>query len=341
MEYNSYTDSFSGNGSTPSALPQQPQHREPQIEIGRGGVEVNFTSQGGMEVKRDGGNTFEAASGFTREGDLMSTVCSPTGSPVTSRAIQPTDTIEIAGMRTTIAVAERMGLVQRQIVDHGAYGVSSTFVATTEGNASMAPKAQAKDGIQLSDGGTAEEAAESGFKADQQTEAMLTELTQTVDPSTMFAALNSVLRDGEVDAKVINRMSQQTGVDPETLLEQVTAVQAGMYDAVTAKLATLGVHDEDVFSDFVNSSSENQQRVTEAIRSLMTSNSTKGFEDLAADYRASLYRLDPDAVLDALDASGLTYYRAASGVLLVDVPRLGQMSYEQAVKGGFLKVSRA
>ncbi len=36
------------------------------------------------------------------------------------------------------------------------------------------------------------------------------------------------------------------------------------------------------------------------IRSLMTSNSTKGFEDLAADYCASLYRLDPDAVLDAL-----------------------------------------
>jgi hypothetical protein len=340
MEYNYFTDSFTGTGSTPSAQPQ-PQHREPQIEIGRGGVEVNITSQGGMEVKRDGGNAFEAASGFTREGDLMSTVCSPTGSPVTSRAIQPTDTIEIGGMRTTVAVAERMGLVQRQLVDKGAYGVSSTFVATTEGNASMAPKAQPKGGIQLSDGGTAEEAAGSDFKADTNTEAMLAELNQIVDPSTMFAALNSVLRDGEVDAKVINRMSQQTGLDPEALLAQVTNVQSGMYDAVTDKLATLGVHDEDVFSDFINSSSENQQRVTEAIRSLMTSNSTKGFEDLAADYRASLYRLDPDAVTDALDASGVTYFKASGGVLLVDLPHIGQLSYEQAVKGGFLKVSRA
>ena len=341
MEYNSFTDSFSGTGSTPIAQPQQPQHREPQIEVGRGGVEVNFTSQGGMEVKRDGGNTFEAASGFTREGDLMSTVCSPTGSPVTSRAIQPTDTIEIAGMRTTIAVAEREGYIRRQIVDNGAYGISSTYIATDLGQQAGPVKAQPKGGIQLSDGGTAEEAAASGFKADQQTEAMLTELTQTVVPSTMFAALNSVLRDGEVDAKVMNRMSQQAGADPEALLEQGTAGQAGMYDAVTAKLATLGVHVEDVFDAFVNSSSENQQRLLESIRSLMTSNSTKGFEDLAADYCASLYRLDPDAVLDALDASGLTYYRAASGVLLVDMPRLGQMSYEQAVKGGFLKVSRA
>jgi hypothetical protein len=340
MEYNSFTDSFSNNAFSPSA-PAQTQHREPQIEVGRGGVEVNFTSAGGMEVKRDGGNTFEAATGFTQQGNLMSTVCSPTGSPVTSRAIQPTDTIAIGGMRTTVAVAERMGLVQRQIVDNGAYGVSSTFVATTEGNASMTPNSQPKGGIKLSDGGTAEEAAESGFMADQQTEALLTELTQIVDPSTMFAALNSVLRDGEVDAKVISRMSQQTGVDQAVLLEQVNSVQAGMYEAVNARLATRGVHDEDLFSDFINSNSDTKHRLTESIRSMMTSNSMKGFDDLAADFSAALYRLDPEAVTDALDASGVTYTQGHAGSLLVAISGVGQLTYEQAVKGGFLKVSRA
>lgn len=340
MEYNSFTDSFSGTGFTTSAQPE-PQHHEPQIEIGRGGVEVNFNGQGGMEVKRDGGNTFEAATGFVQEGDMMSTVCGPTGSPVISRSIRPTDTIEIGGMRTTVAVAERMGLVQRQLVDHGAYGISSTFVATPEGNASMAPNAQPKGGIPLADGGTAEEAAASDFRADDNTEAMLADLNSKVDASTMFAALNSVLRDGEVDARVISRMSQQTGIDPAILLDQVTTVQGGMYDAVTNKLATLGVHDEDVFSDFINSSGEYQQRLTDAVRSLMTSNSTKGFEDLAADYTASLYRLDPEAVTNALDASGVTYTKGHGGSLLLALPGVGQLTYEQAVKGGFVKVSRA
>ncbi|MBR2575006.1 MAG: hypothetical protein IKE14_11830 [Loktanella sp.] len=340
MEYNSFTDSFSSGAFTTDAQPE-PRNREPQIEIGRGGVEVNFTSEGGMVVKRDGGQSFEAATGFTREGDLMSTACSPTGSPIVSRSIQPTDTIEIGGMRTTVAVAEREGFIRRQTVDNGAYGISSTYVATDLGQQMGPQKAQPKGGIPLSDGGTAEEAAASGFKADDNTEALLADLNSKVDPSTMFAALNSVLRDGEVDTKVISRMAQQTGMDPAVLLDQVTTAQSGMYSAVTAKLATLGVHDEDVFSDFINSDSENQHRVTEAIRSLMTSNSTKGFEDLAADFTASLYRFDPDAVTDALDVSGVTYTKGYAGSLLVALPGVGQLTYEQAVKGGFLKVSRA
>jgi hypothetical protein len=340
MEYNSFTDSFSNNAFSPSA-PAHTQHREPQIEVGRGGVEVNFTSQGGMEVKRDGGNTFEAATGFTQEGNLMSTVCSPTGSPVTSRAIQPTDTIAISGMRTTVQVAEREGYIRRQIVDNGAYGISTTYMATELGQQAGPVKAQPKGGIQLSDGGTAEEAAESGFKADDNTEATLADLNQKVDPSTMFAVLNSVLRDGEVDPKVINRMSQQTGETTEALLEQVTAAQAGMYEAVNARLATLGVHDEDLFSDFINSNSDTKHRLTESIRSMMTSNSMKGFDDLAADFSAAIYRLDPEAVTDALDASGVTYTRGHAGSLLVAINGVGQLPYEQAVKGGFLKVSRA
>ena len=74
----------------------------------------------------------------------------------------------------------------------------------------------------------------------------------------------------------------------------------------------------------------------------MRSNSTKGFEALAADFAMAADKVDPAGVADALNESGIKFSRLATGGYVLDLTAqgLGQMAFKQAVQLGYVKLSR-
>lgn len=339
-EYNAYTDNFTGSHNTPSAQGSTTAHdtaapsRAPHYEVGKGGVEFRFDSKGGASIHRDSDtrNTFESATDFGRQGDLLSTAVNATGSPVVGRALTATDRIRYEGIEIDLVTASRMGLVTRD-----AYG---NFTATDQGNQGAAPIQAQKVETKLADGGTAEAAEAAGFRADDATEAVLTDLVGSVSQSTNMAMVNSYAREGEVSPRLIAAAADQAGVSSEEMAAKVTTAMEGLEAAVEGRIAALGVHDDDLFASFVNGSAANRAAANEAMMSLMLHNSTAGFEQLATSFVEQLDSIAPDDVADALKAAGLPFHRVG-GQTLITFGDGSQVSYGVAVKQGLIKVSRA
>ena len=312
MEYNSFSGTFTGTS---------------------GGTEVTF-SQGEMTTSTNTIGEFQAASGFEVAGEIMSTVKSPTGSPVVGREVRPSDTIMVHGQRMTVAMAQQFGFV--------AADPSGQFLATAEGQAG-ASKAEAAGGkIALASGGTAEEAATSDFKGTPEAEEALSLLAGHVTGDTQIAALESFIRnDGEVDARVLSRMASQAGAEPGQVADLIATAHAGMEKAVLNHLAPMGVYDQDAFAAFIHASPETHAQMVASVRDLMMHNSTKGFETLAEQFVEQADMVDPGNVDDALREAGIPFTRGKAGVVL-DLTSIGhgQVPFRQAVRHGLIKLSR-
>jgi hypothetical protein len=341
MQYNSANDTFTdGLGRTVSAksieqgeLPRMPSSPQPSYTVGRGGTEVQFMGDGTARTVRDQDRSSVFNGEFAREGDLLSTAKSAQGLPVTGRDLRPTDTVEFRGMRSTLAVFEREGKVTRD--------ATGRYVATAEGNAGVSAPKGPEVKLGLSDGGTVEEAAQEAFRADDATEATMTELVGSVDHSTQTVMLNSYLGTGEIDARAIERAAAQAGIEPEEMAAKVQAAQAGMEQAVEGLLAQHGVHDTDLFAEFIHGNGERLHAAREATRALLTANSTQGLRELADSFAENLDRIDPAGVTEALEASGIPFRRdGQSGKLLLTIDGY-QVSFGQAVKAGMIKVRKA
>lgn len=312
MEYNSFTGIVTGTNQ---------------------GTEVTFR-QGEAVTTSSPSGEFQAATGFEVAGEIMSTVKSPTGSPVVGREVRPSDTIMVHGQRMTVAMAQQFGFV--------AADPSGQFLATADGQAG-ASKAEAAGGkIALASGGTAEEAAANDFKGTPEAEEAISLLAANVSGDTQLAALESFIRnDGEVDARVLSRMASQAGAEPGQMADLIATAHAGMERAVLNHLAPMGVYDQDAFAAFIHASPETHAQMVASVRDLMMHNSTKGFETLAEQFREQVDVVDPTAVDDALREAGIPFTRGKAGVVL-DLTSIGhgQVPFRQAVRHGLIKLSR-
>jgi hypothetical protein len=154
-------------------------------------------------------------------------------------------------------------------------------------------------------GGTAEAAEAEGFAADEATEAALAEIIAAAGEGTSMAMVQSYLRDGDIDARLIDRAASQAGVEPAAMAEKLEAAMSGMEAAMDARLESLGVHDHDLLAEWIGQSPERLDQMREAVLSLMTSNSTAGWDALAESYVQSLDTIDPAAVEEACEDAGI------------------------------------
>lgn len=312
MEYNNFTGTFSGTNQ---------------------GTEVSL-SQDQMATSSSTSQEFHAGTGFEVAGEIMSTVKSPTGSPVVGREVRPSDTIMVHGQRMTVAMAQQFGFV--------AADPSGQFLATAEGQAGASKAEAAGDKIALASGGTAEEAAASDFRGTPEAEEALSLLSGHVTGDTQLAALDSFVRnDGEVDARILSRMASQAGAEPGQMADLIATAHAGMEKAVLNHLAPLGVYDQDAFASFIHASKETHAQMVASVRDLMMHNSTKGFETLAEQFVEQADIVDPGNVDEALREAGIPFTRGKAGVVL-DLTNIGhgQVPFRQAVRHDLIKLSR-
>lgn len=314
MEYNTYTDSFSG---LPSGT----------------GVEVTLANGQGQTSYQQS-NTFETYSGFEVEGDILSTAKTPTGAPVLGREVQLSDTIMVHGQRMTVAIAKSLGFLKA--------GANGGFKATDEGKAGAQKAEGPKGQTVLASGGTAEEAAQNTFRGTDEAEELLSGVVNTVPAGLLATAVDEFMsNDGSLSPHLLQRVADTARMRTNEAMEVIADIQGGMVEGLGRHLAPLGVYDLEAFSAYLHSSRDTVERMRASGKDLMMYNSTKGFEDLARDFAASADMVDPVSVDEALREAGIPFTRTPQGVSL-DLRKqgLGQIPFRHAVKEGIIKLSR-
>ena len=98
----------------------------------------------------------------------------------------------------------------------------------------------------------------------------MTALCRTLSQDIQMAAINAVVEIGSIDPEMIERMAQRSGADSAELARQIETVHEGYYDAVGA----LGVHDADLFGDFIETASRIGREMHKAVRDMVIRNNS-------------------------------------------------------------------
>ncbi|WP_103173678.1 hypothetical protein [Paracoccus sp. SY] len=166
-------------------------------------------------------------------------------------------------------------------------------------------------------------------------------MTQTTLWGAQIAAINSVVETGEVDPRAIERLAQQAGKEPAQMAQQVLQDFDGFHGAISSGIESAGVHDLELYDEFVGGDQRHYRTMQKAVRDLMMHNDTSGFDRLATSYREALDVIDPEAVAEVLDAAGIKHRRGDGGNIVMNLPGHEEVSYRAAMKAGMIKVSRA
>lgn len=332
MEYCHATGTIKGadNSVSTSNLRDDDATMSIQSEFGRGGgTEIIHLPNGETRLVQTSSPEYQSATDFDNEGDFLSTARTPYNFPVTGRGLQPTDTIEIHGMRTSVAAAEHAGLIQRTTAEDIDGNVSRTYKETGPQD----------DGADQSEGPDEASGGDTQFAADETTETLMTQLVQSTTLDTQMSALNGFLRTGEISTDLAMKVAEQSGRAAEEGPGVMAGLVEGMEQAVTQRLEAMGVHNEDAFADFLRSDARLTDQRNEAIRELFMQRSTKGLDKLAGQFAEELDAFAPDDVTGALDASGIGWQRSSTGLLLIVTPDHGEVPFKVAVRAGIVKVS--
>lgn len=325
------TPSTSGMGN-PQAQTAQPR------ENFRGGTEVTVRTDDrtGEQVitttpAREG--QWLKSSDLAQGGEVERTIRTPSNFPVLGRAYKATDTVEIGGQRMALGLAASLGLVSRD--------ANGGFSFSGDAGSDRAPQGNPQQPQQGQPEGASEgEPQAEVFRASDATETVLATLNQATMQGAQIAAINSVVETGEVDRRVIDRLAQQAGMEPEQMAQQVQQVYDGFHAAVSSRLEGAGVHDLELFDEFLSGNQNHHRAMQKAVQDMMMHNDVSGFDRLAASYREALDQIDPEAVKEALDAAGIKHRRGDRGAIVMNLPGHGEISYRAAIKAGLIKVSR-
>lgn len=274
------------------------------------------------------------ASDLARGEGIERTIRNQTGSTVLNRDYRGTDLVTIpGGGQMTLDMAAQLGFAKRN--GNGGFSFGSEAGSDRAGATAGQPQGQPNAAPEA-----APNEAET-FRASDSAEEAMTSLVNTLPRSAQMAAINAVVETGSISPEMIDRLARQSGADPSELTRQVEDAHAGFYGAVMDRVGALGVHDADMFGDFIEGDSRMARQMQQAVRSMVMNNDPTGFDGLAQKFTQSLDIIDPEAVTDALKAAGLNHRRGGNGEILMSLQGHGEVSYRKAVRLGLIKVSRA
>ncbi|MGR3248557.1 MAG: hypothetical protein ACU0DH_08140 [Paracoccus sp. (in: a-proteobacteria)] len=274
-------------------------------------------------------------SDLARGEGIERTVRNDRGHPVIDRAYRGTDKVNLPGVGgVSLDMAAQLGFVTRN--------ADGTFSFSSEAGSDRAAVTEGQPQAQPSGDQEAAPSEAETFRISDSGEEAMTALCGTLSQDIQMAAINAVVETGSIDPEMIERMAQRSGADPAELARQIETVHEGFYDAVMDRVGALGVHDADLWGDFINTDSRMGREMQKAVRDMVMHNDPSGFDGLAQRFTQSLDKIDPESVTDALKAAGVPHRKHQdSGQILLTLPGHNELSYREAVKLGLIKVSRA
>lgn len=299
-----------------------PSHLAPE---GYRGVAIN-AQPGAMSVGPDGTVTtsrpqsVNTADFTTGASGILAKARTAQGSP-SMGGIKPTDIISIDGFELTVASAEQLGMVGRD--------ANGEYVELQGGVKAAQDEATPKEEAPVDD--------TEGF-ADPKAEAALTELALSVAPNHHVAAIQDVLKTGEISELTINRAASEAGREPSAVAQQASNVMEHFRTQAVTAVQSWGSDDPMEFFNWAHQAKPNQFK--EAMQAHAMERSTKGYQPLYQEYVASLAERDPEFVMAAEFGGGITARKDGKTVVL-KVPGVGEMTLRQALKAKLVKVSGA
>lgn len=243
----------------------------------------------------------------------------PTGSPRMGE-LQSTDIITVGGLDMTVANAESLGLIER--------GPNGKFLAVPGAadalNREAVPETAPEEGEAL---------------ADSATEGDLAAICEVVSSGTQVSVLGQLVEAGELHPNTIARAASEAGIHPNEMNERINRVVEGFQHQAEQTIKALGADDPSQFWEWAQ---ENRSReLKDAMRKHGMERSTSAYRGLYGDYVASIADHDAAAVLQAdFGTSGITAQQVGQKVLL-NIPGIGRVDYQTAVRQGLIRVSGA
>lgn len=312
MNYASYQTVPAPEGGISNARPE-----------GQSNVTIN-AQPGAMSVTENGITTQRpqsvTANDFTTgSSGILSRARTAQGAP-SLNGIQATDIITVDGFELTVAQAEQLGMVGRNA--NGQY-------VEVQGGVEAA-KAEPKQDAPVDDDAQA--------FTDPQAEAALVELANSVAPAHHVAAIQDVLKTGEISELTISRAASEAGQEPSAVAEKANnVVESFRTQAITA-VQSWGSDDPEAFFQWAHQEKPNTLR--EAMQNQGMNRSVAGYQSLYSEYVASFAERDPDFIMQTEFGSGVTARKDGKTVVL-NIPGRGEMTWRAAIKAGFIRVHGA
>jgi len=275
----------------------------------------------GGEVRQAGVSSINTADFSADLPGVLSTVQSSSLRPVTHANLQPSDTIEVDGVRFTLEIAEQIGIVTRD--QNGRY-----VEAALPRSGAQAPAQARQEAI---------EAPVVGEAFSPSAEAGLAALVQATTPDTQIAVFDEFVRTGDVSEANIGRLASEAGIEPREAARWVQGI-LGEFEAQSAKaLAKMGVMDTDHFGAWLAQNGR-QSEASKALYQHITNRTTAGYAPLAEQYVLTMDQHSPDLIMSASFSDGVRVVRGNDGRPVLQIEG-ATYSWASAVRAGLVRVS--
>ncbi|MFC6788269.1 hypothetical protein ACFQE0_00650 [Methylobacterium komagatae] len=319
MSYQSYQVATDGDPTSTSNL------------IPEGPPKVTYNDQpGALSVNADGSTSFNTPRSYNTANaapsgpatGILATAKTAMGSPCLG-PITAKDIVTVQGMEVSVATAEAMGMVHKDVMGR--------YVETTGG------VEQAKAGADAENQRQEREEQLEGL-ADPKVEADLGDLCSAVSPSLQVAAVEEIISAGAVDTTTLNRAASEAGIEPGEMQQRLDGVLKGFEAQALKAVVGYGSDDPQGFIEWAQQHRPNDLRA--AGRTQVMERSTKGYEPMVREYIASMAEHDPESVMKAQSSTGVTVTKV-KGQVLVNIPGKMPMTYRTALREGLIRVSGA
>jgi hypothetical protein len=281
--------------------------------VSGGSISLNVE---GETTVRGSASTINTADMIGEDGGL---VCrSATGSPRSAASLTADDIVTVAGQEMKVALAERLGFISKDASGRW----SETGSADEVGK--EAPQAAPED--------TGE------ALADVKAETALAGLCESVTGTTQVSVLHQIVSEGTVSMVSLQRAASEAGIHPSQMAATINAVHAGFEAQAFSTIKALGSDDPQRFINWAHEARPGEMR--KAMMDHAMNRTTAGYSAMYGAYVESIADSNPQGVLDAEFGSGITAERVG-GVVVLNIPGQGQVSYKAAVKTGLVKVRGA
>ncbi len=259
------------------------------------------------------------------EDAILASAKSIMGSPVAGRRpVQADDLVEIEGSYTSVAAAVTMGYLAQD--DRGKFIAVPAPDTGAADTGSSEPEENTPEIVNLGEDG----------------EASMGELVTRASQGDQINALNSFFDDGVVSEEAINRLASSAGMEPEEVYRHVANIQIAYESKLPGVLAKEGVHDYEMFREWMWSDPTTAREAQSAIREMVVDGPASGFKGLAQSFTEALDTVDPVTVKTACEEAGIKVQPMPDGRgLLLTMPDGNQVPWSIAVKSKLFKVSRA
>lgn len=287
-----------------------------------------------QEAFATGSVTHNAGTDFEQHNDsnVLSTLRSPTGSPVVGRDPAPSDIVVADGVSMTVASAERLGLLQRNrttgLYDNGAtpQDISKNHMEQLQAEAAAA-EAEAVGKLE-------------GFE-NRADDIALDQALASTSFQSQIHALTDVIHLGGLRPQTSAMLAAELGVSTEEqVIEKVENIKAAFGAQASKALQDCGIDNITDFREWA----EDSRRATQfkqAQTMQVQERSTQGYRDMAQAYLMELPSRDPASILEAKFEGGLRAVKSPDGQIGIVFPSGQSVSFSSAVKAGLIKVSPA